>query len=72
MVISNSLGITPPSVKERHGSGPDRSATAGEPAPLDQVCPHMEFLHETGHLQKVIAVIGITHDDIATASALDP
>src|SRR5499426_1711347 len=50
-------------MKKRHGARLYDPTTRREPAPLDDIESFAKFFHELWSLQKIIAVIGIAHDD---------
>src|SRR4030095_8194608 len=60
--------IAPPSMQPWHSARPYDTATGREPAPLDDVESFAEFLHELWNFEKIIAVVGIAHDDIFPSS----
>ena len=56
-------GVPDPAVLPRHGAGDDFSATCWHTAAHDEVCARAEFLDEGFDLGKVVAEIGVTHDE---------
>ena len=58
-------------VQQRHCPRQDRASTGGQSAALYQVITGPEFLHETGDVEEVVAVVGISHDDIGPAGRPD-
>src|SRR5690242_16498544 len=56
------------SVQERHGAGLDAT---GKTVSHHQVITSTQFLEKTRNMPKVVAVIGVTHDEITAASGAD-
>src|SRR5688572_16281459 len=56
----------------RHSFGHDGATTPGHATSHDQLKPLSKFFHKGFQSRKIIAVIGIGHDDIATPSSSDP
>ena len=55
--------VAPPAMQKRHGVGQHCAAPRRQAAALDQVKPGPQLVHKLGNLQKVIAAVGIAHND---------
>src|SRR5258708_32092476 len=61
-------GIAKISVQRRHGAGLDAAAKA---IAHNEVVAPAQFVDEIGNLAEIVAVIGVSHDDIFTAGGAD-
>ena len=61
-------GVTEIAVQWRHGS---RLDAAAEPVAHDEIMAIAELLQKGHQLGKVIAIVGVTHDDVLAASSAD-
>ena len=60
--------IAPNSMKKWHGSWSNRATARGETATLDDIKSLAEFGDELRNFAKIIAIVGIAHDDKFPAS----
>ena len=63
--------VTPPAVQERHRSGHYFSSPGRQPASLHEIVTFAQLLDEPRHLEKIVAVVGIAHDDVPAACRRD-
>src|SRR5258708_30286486 len=63
--------IADPTVQDGHRSGHYLATAGRQPASLYQVVAFTQFFQESGNLQKVIATVGIAHDDEFTPRGSD-
>ena len=64
--------VSQPAMKEGHGAGHDPPAAAGQAATLYQVVARPQLFDELGDFAKIVAVVGVAHDDEATSGCRDP
>ena len=58
-------------MQNRHRSGHDLATPRWQTASLHQVVSFAQFSQESGNFQKIIAAVGVTHDDEFAASGSD-
>src|SRR5277367_4023559 len=63
--------IAEPAVQYRHRSRHHLAAARRQAASLYQVVSFAQFFQEPGNLQKIVAAVGVTHDDEFAASGCD-
>jgi len=55
---------------DRHRAGNDGTTPSRQPAPHDQLVSAAQLLHKGAQRRPVIAVVGVSHDDVFPARAL--
>src|ERR1051325_2172338 len=53
--------VSPPPMQKRHRSRQDLTTTGWKPAALNKIIAFSQFFGETRNLEKIIAIIGISH-----------
>ena len=71
--MNERIGIADPAVFPRHRAGQDGAAADRQPAAHDQFVACLEFFDEPVGLGKIVAVVGVAHENpFAGAAAMPP
>src|SRR5260370_23118053 len=64
--------IAKPTVKEGHRSGKHPPAARLQPASLDELVSLSKLVDEPRNLEKIVTIVGVAHDDVASSGGGDP
>ena len=65
-------GIAPPSMQKGHRARLNRATPPRQPTPHHKIVPLSQLVDEAAEIQKVVTVVGIAHDNVATSRCRNP